>query len=422
MKYLLTALFESLALFISIGIVFFAVSKISGEPLPYSEFNERYPDTPLTIASTRGKVPYGQKLSYDYFGETEFRKKNPDTVLTFPGVIEIIEKNEEMSQEEAFDLLDAYTAQVKADFMNREISVFKANVISLYPIITFVSGIICYIGKIGWPIRKLNGLDTSYHIEMSEEYERRAREFSYGSVGYNSNMATSGIIFLSPLIKIAVGVCISLIWGVMLPVLIPINIVLGIISLIFKLICSGFFTNDTKIKRNLKRNKSGKEHYSILLECGYFAVTGNIHKEHRVYFCRYGNAVIAQRILECEEEGRQFGKEDARITINIINEKEYIRYLIKSFMQFLTNKLSKKKQKKESEIYTDIRNKNYFFSATTHDDQKRYIMKYKNNDNHVLFKHQLNMKLMMRIMYYDSNDKNFETDDWNKWLRDYEGY
>lgn len=379
MKSFIAAITETFALFLSIGIVF------------------------IIIGFSKWSLPY-----------SGFRKENPDTVITVASAMGVVDNGEEFIASDSQDAVP----KIIVDFMNREISVFKANVISLYPIISFVSAIVCYIFGIGWPIAKFRKFsvwdlyDDKIH-NYTQWYAKEENGYGHWETVDIGDVGGCITAILAFFLKLYV----TFFWGIMLPIFIPMNIVWGTICLIFQLIGIALFGNAPSKKRRLGKGEKRKENYNIFVEYCHFVVGGDMHKKRRVYFNKYENAVIVQRILQCEEKGVEFAYEDAKATIQVINPELDLKYALKAFIQSLTTKLSKKKKRIRNSIYTDIRHKNYFCGTTICDNERKYIFKYKNNDNYILFdlKREINMNLMMAVMSCDANEEEFDVAQWNKW-------
>lgn len=147
-------------------------------------------------------------------------------------------------------------------------------------------------------------------------------------------------------------------------------------------------------------------------------VAGDKDSNHLLYFKEYYNAVIAERILERDQENRMYNYDDAVDTIQYGNHELYKKHLIRATTQQLKNVLSKRARKAACQIDKDVDKCDYTFAKIVSNIfETKFIIKSNNNDYYTIYNNPDNFLLMRQLLSCDSKGEQFDTDDWNAWAK-----
>lgn len=389
MKPLFSALLEALVFIAAVLLIFLGL-KIFKYESPYDNYAEQYPDRVITISNALGYVPDGTVLTPEetaaevgkhFFGQ-ESGKRIPVLLAKFYCI---------------------------------EISPKTARVLEFYPLIVFVESILCLIFGITLPCslyrhldpaKAINGFFIRENLVYTDDYGR-----DYGHVGETRAGIVRFLLFL--LMLFITNIVCSF-----LPLIIVVNFVIGIVMAILYLVGVRTSSAIDKAKVKSSAGKSGKETYRIIPEHGLFMVTGDIHPNRSLYFNEYWNAVIAQRILELDEDYVPYLSQDAVDTITYGDENVHKKYEVNRVFDIIKQILSKKERDTAFDLEKAVKNRNYVFSRVQRGpDIREYIIMMPDSDKYMLFRLLHNCSIMEAVMTADAKKEVFDMIAWNGWER-----
>ncbi|MGN1303588.1 MAG: hypothetical protein ACI4YB_01000 [Oscillospiraceae bacterium] len=387
MKPLFSAILETIVLVVSIFLVMLCV-KLFKYQSPYINYSERYPDSVITMGEALKLVPSSTSSPEEAAIQAAKKLfgKNSEKALPFP----------------------------IGKFLCIKVGERTARVLEFYFVIVFLESIICLIFGITLPCSLYRHIDPAKSIDealVNKNYVYADDYGTYGHVGETRAGILKLLLFLLMLV-------ITNIWCFFLPVFIAINFTIGIIMAILRLV--GIKASDAIAKSDIKRaaGKSGKDTYRIIVENGHFAVSGDLHPDRKLYFKQYWNAVIAQRIFECDRDGLPYLSNDAKETITFGDENLHKRFETSLRMNKAKLMTSPDAKKTAENIENEIKNTDYLFTFVVRNGIKsEYIILSKFVRRYMLFREALNCALMLAVMKYDALGEDFDTIAWGKWDR-----
>lgn len=389
MKPLFSAILEAIVLFVSIGLVFL-VAKLFKYESPYNDFKEKYPDTVITVSSAAGIVPDGTVISPE------------ETAVEISRFI----FGQNSQKEIPLPIAKLFCI---------EIGEFTAKVIRMYPFVTFFAGLLCLIFGIGIPCSLYRHHDPAGAIDEALINKNFVYVNEDGQMtGYVGEDRADAVNFILSVLMLGV----SCIWSFFLPLFIVANFVIGIIMAVLRLLGITMSDSAAKSERKQAAGKSGKDTYRIITDSGLFMVAGDKHPNRVLYFNQYWNAVIAQRIMECDGNIQPFTPKDAEETILYGDESEHKRYETSRRMNRSRLLTSPSARAAAARLESDIKSMNYTYSRVRRGSHIcEYIIMFNNSDKYMLFRIPLNCSLMYAVMCQDASGEDFDVREWNIWAR-----
>lgn len=297
------------------------------------------------------------------------------------------------------------------DIFNIQIGYTEAKFIYSYPFIGALSGLLCLIFGIGKPFAWFRGFDLckacdDIFVNKNFVYvDGYGREHGYVGEG-RSAMAWLGMVIL-------MLIC-SQIYGALLLLIIAIDIIFGIISIVISIVLHNVNNKIDKVNQNTDNLK-----YFKSTENGFYIVRNNHDASETMYFKRYWNSVIVERLMECDLAGRSFQSSDAEETIKYGDEKVHSRYEMNAISQGFATVLNKEKATRTEELRIAL---NHGVYVTNHNyDGYRISLKYPNTTGteygYLIMHNPNNALMMMSIFTRDAKEEDFGVSDWNWWAK-----
>lgn len=384
MKPLFSALLEAIVLAVSVIIVMLCAKLFNFE----SDL-ANHAGSPITVGEAMGYTSDGTDTPEAAAEEAAQKIFGADTEKTLPSAV--------------------------GKLLCTEVGEKTAKVLELYPFIVFIESILCLIFGITLPCSLYRHIDPAKSIDDAIVNKNLVYEDGYGrSYGYVGE-TRAGIL------KIIVFLLMLIITNIVcnfLPVIIIINFALGIIMAILRLV--GIKASDSASKSKIKQaaGGSGKDKYRIIVDNGLFAVSGDVHPHRRMYFRQYWNAVIAQRILECDRDGTAYDTEDAKDTITYGDEGLHESFETSRRMNKARLAFSPKAKSKADAIDSELKKIGFRCCNIDRNGVKcEYIMKSGYDSNYMIFRIAVNCAFMQYLLRIDAKGEDLDMIAWNCWER-----
>ncbi len=383
MKALWTAILETIVLFAAIGLTFI-LAVILKYDNPYNDFRKNNPDTVVTVASAAGMTADGSLVTQADVSQQLGIANAPDFVV---------------------------------DFLNQEVGMFKAKVLNVYTFVAVISGLLCLIFGVGFPFAMFRrGVSPGQYFrellvnENLVYVDRYGME--YGNVGEKR-------AFLLTVVSWTAMLALAVAWGFLLPLFIPLNLAFAVLLVLLQIVLSLLSNSTKKLTSKIGLfGKKGKEKYNILVHYGFYVVAGTKNSDRMLYFNKFENALAVYYIMQCEEQGRTFNRDDATKAIRYDHEKLHMRLIIAGLTQGLVQLIIKKLSQEEQKLHVAVDQRKYRFGITTSSgDSKGCIIKYNDYDSYMPFRKNENYAFAVYVMHLDSEKKILDADSWNKWAK-----
>lgn len=388
MKPLFSALLETIVLVVSIFAVMLCAKLLKYES-PYTDYAENHPGNAITLGEALGYISDGTDTPEEAAAEaakTLFGTKTDKTLPTAVGKL-----------------------------LCTEVSEKAAKVLEFYPFIVFLESILCLIFGITLPCALYRHVDPAKAIDDALVNKNLVYEDGYGrTYGYVGEGRARIVKFLLLMLMLVITniVC------TFLPVIILINFALGIIMAILRLAAIKASDSISKSEISHAAGGSGKDKYRIIVDNGLFAVTGDVHPHRRMYFRQYWNAVIAQRILECDRDGTAYSLEDAKNTIVYGDENLHKSFETSRRMNKTRLAVSPKAKSKADAIDSELKNMGFRSCNISRNGVKsEYIMMSGYDSNYIIFRIAMNCAFMQYLLRTDAKGEDLDMIAWNCWDR-----
>ena len=296
MKPLFSAILETIVLVVSTLIILLGTAIFKYES-PYLNYSETHPDSTITLGEVLGYVSEETDTPKESAAEAAKKIFGKNTEKVLPLAV--------------------------GKFLCIEVGERTASVLEFYTFIVFLESIICLIFGITLPCSLYRHLDPAKAIDNAFVN----KNYVYvDNLGHTNGYVGETRAWLVKILLLFLMLFVANIWCTFLPIFIVINFAVGLVMAILRIV--GITTSNAAAKAKMKL-AAGKDtgcKYRVVVENDLFAVAGDVYPNRSLYFKKYWNAVVAQRILECDRDGRLYTNDDALNTITYGDENVHKQY------------------------------------------------------------------------------------------------
>ena len=388
MKPLFSAILETIVLVVSTLIILLGTAIFKYES-PYLNYSETHPDSTITLGEVLGYVSEETDTPKEAAAEAAKKifGKNTEKVLPLAvGKILCIEVGER-----------------------------TASVLEFYTFIVFLESIICLIFGITLPCSLYRHLDPAKAIDNAFVN----KNYVYvDNLGHTKGYVGETRAWLVKILLLFLMLFVANVWCTFLPIFIVINFAVGLVMAILRIV--GITTSNAaaKAKMKLAAGKDTACKYRVVVENDLFSVAGDVYPNRSLYFKKYWNAVVAQRILECDRDGRLYTNDDALNTITYGDENVHKQYKTIRRINKIKLLFSSASRKNAKKFKNEVTTMDYTFTFVDRAGARgEYIILSKCSNKYMLFRDAMNCSLAMDLLKYDSENKEFDMIAWGSWER-----
>lgn len=288
-------------------------------------------------------------------------------------------------------------------FSNIKIGYRMARFFENYYSSGFLTGLLCCLLGIGMPFSWLR------ENSLSDAIEDRviSKDWVYVRGGQVVGRPGENLGCFLTLLLWAVEFLFASVWGVLILFIFILGLLLLAISFLLRSVLFWIKELIYYLKRKARSKNTDTPSYSLLAEGKYFKVANDSNSDEALYFNRYYNALIAERIMNLDSKGEDFSLEDAEKYITYGgDEKMFYHFMYSRFLHTLFIKLSKKHtldkmmKKHDSGSYNAIV------------DNGRYRVVLNDADICVYLQKEINLFLLYFLLKKDSKKEDYESIDW----------